>query len=220
MTLVGPASCEVPVSTATWQFWQRDWGLLLMAMSPISTCQYPVGLETGSQNIADAMCSCLMSPKVISELSISESDRKTENSGCFNALLVTKWSITLNSGPCDICGSARPSTPSKLKEVKGSSVSSVAPTKRTFVQRLPMQTSSCKKTPLISPVPNVTVISSRRAPFWEGEPSTWTSSAVAEDLRSKRLCIVHALFWQYVEGSIKFPLPVSKTTVKACRGVP
>mmetsp|Transcript_46789 Transcript_46789/g.141939 ORF Transcript_46789/g.141939 Transcript_46789/m.141939 type:complete len:226 (-) Transcript_46789:78-755(-) len=220
MTLVGPASWEVPVSTATWQSAQRPCFLLLMAMSSICTCQYPVCRDTGCQNMSEAMCSVLMSPKVISELSMSESERKTEKRGRFNASLLTNLSMMLNSGPCDIFGNASPKTPSKLKEVKGSSVSSVAPTKRTLVQRLPMQTSSCRKTPLISPVPKVTVISSRAAPRRDGEPSASRSSAVVEALRSKRLCIAQARLWQCVEGSIRFPLPVSKTTVKVCRGVP
>mmetsp|Transcript_48160 Transcript_48160/g.148760 ORF Transcript_48160/g.148760 Transcript_48160/m.148760 type:complete len:229 (+) Transcript_48160:143-829(+) len=223
MTLVGPASWEVPVSTATWQSAQRPCFLLLMAMSSICTCQYPVCRDTGCQNMSEAMCSVLMSPKVISELSMSESERKTEKRGRFNASLLTNLSMMLNSGPCDIFGNASPKTPSKLKEVKGSSVSSVAPTKRTLVQRLPMQTSSCRKTPLISPVPKVMVTTSRSPPrstALSGWSAKATSIALWEPEASKRLCVVHASSLQAFEGSSRFPLPVSKTTRNSCGGFP
>ena len=112
--------------------------LLFSVMSLICTCQYPVGLDTGTQNSGDAMCSVFQSPNVISDCSESLSDRKTEKSGFFRFLLEIRRSIKLKFSPCDIWSSARPSTPSKLNELNGSSVSSVAATKLPRVHEEPI----------------------------------------------------------------------------------
>jgi hypothetical protein len=47
-----------------------------------------------------------------------------------------------------------------------------------------------------------------------------TARAVDEAFCWKRLWALHAPDWQPVEGTKRLPLPVSKTTLKICAGVP
>mmetsp|Transcript_101074 Transcript_101074/g.268716 ORF Transcript_101074/g.268716 Transcript_101074/m.268716 type:complete len:252 (-) Transcript_101074:198-953(-) len=216
----GPASCEVPVSTATRQSLQMLRGCPLKAMSSIRTSQYPLLPETGTQKSSEAMCSSLTSPKVISEASASESERKTENTGFFNKSSLERRLIMLKACDCDIEGSARPRTPSKPKEANGDEDSSVEAMKFPMEQALPTQIRSSRQPPVMRPVPKVMVI-------WSGELLAATSlpsqlmDLVLEDFFSlKRSCIWQAELAQSGPGTMRLPLPVSKTTVNTCAGVP
>merc|ERR550534_2541479 len=144
----GPASCDVPVSTATRQSSQKDCRFPSTVMSSILTSQYPVRPVMSTQKSSDAMWSCLMSPNVISEVSWSESERKTEKSGFRKAVPSVMRDIKLNDGPCAILSRARPKTPSKWNDAKGWSVSSVEEMKAPTEQVLPMQIWSAKHLPV------------------------------------------------------------------------
>mmetsp|Transcript_26242 Transcript_26242/g.59380 ORF Transcript_26242/g.59380 Transcript_26242/m.59380 type:complete len:245 (-) Transcript_26242:21-755(-) len=128
--------------------------------------------------------------------------------------------IKENSGPCAICPSASPRTPSKLNEVNGASDSSVEPMNLPGVHKDPTQSLSSNKIPVTSPVPNVIVIWSRSPSGFTWDPSASMSTAVVEVFRSYRRCIMQAALWHSVEGTTKLPLPVSNTTVNSCGGVP
>merc|ERR1719247_864496 len=86
----------------------------------------------------------------------------------FKTLSRIMQSKTLKCGPSDICGRLNPKIPSKGTKLKGSSDSSVEATKLVCVQMLPTQMLSLMKTPLISPVPNVIVTTSRSPPLSTG----------------------------------------------------
>merc|ERR1719284_1501513 len=79
-----------------------------------------------------------------------------------------------------------------------------------------MQTLSSKQRPTTSPVPKEILTSSSTGMF---EPQL-TARTVDEAFCWKRLCALHAPDWQPVEGTKRLPLPVSKTTLKICAGVP
>merc|ERR1719453_323927 len=175
MMSLGPASSEVPVSTATRQSWHKLMPWLSKVMSEILTSQYPDCWFTGTQNSSDAMCSRLISPKLISETSSSELARKTLKTGSLRRLLDVIRAMRLNSGPCAMESRARPSTPSNLKDANGWSLSSVAARKTPGAQRVPTQMLSCTHFPLIFPVPNVIESSSLECPSSRGLPSQLTS---------------------------------------------
>merc|ERR1719450_1721801 len=223
MISVGPAIREVPVSTATWQLpLHKSWRLFLIAMSSISTCQYP-GFDTGAQNNSEAIRSTLNSPNVISDSSASVAPKKTENILDFSTLSRIMQSKTLKCGPSDICGKLNPKIPSKGTRLKGSSDSSVEATKLPCVQMLPTQILSLMKTPLISPVPKVMVTTSRSPPLstgLSGSSAKAISTAVFDKAGSNRLCEVQASSVQCFVGSSRLPLPVSKTTMNSWAGEP
>mmetsp|Transcript_97558 Transcript_97558/g.276484 ORF Transcript_97558/g.276484 Transcript_97558/m.276484 type:complete len:320 (+) Transcript_97558:282-1241(+) len=81
---------------------------------------------------------------------------------------------------------------------------------------VPRHMSSCMKMPVTSPVPNETVIWSRDCAGFTSEPSTSMSTAVTELRRLYRRWFLHVSERQRVDGSMRWPLPVSKTTSKYC----
>mmetsp|Transcript_81289 Transcript_81289/g.174004 ORF Transcript_81289/g.174004 Transcript_81289/m.174004 type:complete len:205 (-) Transcript_81289:355-969(-) len=189
--------------------------------SSICTCQYP-GVVTGAQTRSEAMLSRLYSPKVIS-LSSPSLPKKTAKRLRLSIPEAVRRSSTENVGPSAMSGKDKPRMPSKGTRLKGSSDSCVAATKLPCVQMLPMQMSSFTKTPLISPVPKVMVTTSRSPPFataLSGVSAKATSTALVERDASKRLCEVQASSEHCLEGSSRFPLPVSKTTSNSCGGEP
>merc|ERR1719321_1896728 len=176
-------------------------------MSSISTCQYP-GFDTGAQNNSEAIRSTLNSPNVISGSSASVAPKKTENILDFSTLSRIMQSKTLKCGPSDICGKLNPKIPSKGTRLKGSSDSSVAATKLPWVQMFPTQMLSLMKTPLISPVPNVIVTTSRSPPLstaLSGSSAKAMSTALAEKEESNLLCEVQASSEHCLDGISKFP---------------
>mmetsp|Transcript_5670 Transcript_5670/g.8009 ORF Transcript_5670/g.8009 Transcript_5670/m.8009 type:complete len:226 (-) Transcript_5670:276-953(-) len=219
MTWEGPANWEVPVSTATRQSWQMDCLLPSMVMSSMRTSQYPLVPETLTQNKSDAICSGFVAPKVTSDFSSSESDRKTEKIGCFKRLSLSSLPMALKSSPCAICGRARPSTPSKLKLSKGLDDSSKEEIKWPIEQAPPMQIMSWMHSPVTLPVPNVMVISSA-SPSLDSVPSQFTRVPCCDSSISNRLCVWQASDWHLLPGMMRLPLPVSNTTTKSWGGLP
>mmetsp|Transcript_61727 Transcript_61727/g.175313 ORF Transcript_61727/g.175313 Transcript_61727/m.175313 type:complete len:256 (-) Transcript_61727:218-985(-) len=218
--LEGPASCEVPVSTATRQSWHSSCLVPLIVMSSILTSQYPALPVTGTQKSLEAMCSCLTSPKVISEVSLSESERKTEKMGRFSSAAVTSLLIMLKELPWDMLGRARPRTPSKANDAKGCELSSVEAMKAPSEHAAPTQMTSLKQRPVMCPVPKVMVIPSVSAPWYTSWPSQLTCFTVDDLCSWNWLCIVQALLPQPSPGTMRLPLPVSNTTEKLWCGVP
>mmetsp|Transcript_125425 Transcript_125425/g.360377 ORF Transcript_125425/g.360377 Transcript_125425/m.360377 type:complete len:240 (+) Transcript_125425:622-1341(+) len=168
------------------------------------------------------MCCCLTSPKLISDVSSSESDMKTENRPFLRTAPVCMRSMKLKAPACDIAGKPRPNTPSKWNALKGLSLSYVARMKDASVQTLPKQIRSLAQRPHTSPVPKVMVTSSEgaAAPGVGGVPSHPTSCNDDELFWLNRRCSRHASLSQSSTGISRLPLPVSNTTEKACGGVP
>mmetsp|Transcript_48130 Transcript_48130/g.105055 ORF Transcript_48130/g.105055 Transcript_48130/m.105055 type:complete len:227 (-) Transcript_48130:243-923(-) len=220
MTLVGPASWEVPVSTATRQSSQIVCILPSKVMSSICTSQYPAVPVTGTQKSSEAMWSSLTSPKVISDVSASESERNTEKIGFCNTECTDKRFIMLKLSPWAMLVKAKPSTPSKAKDAKGCLLSSVEEMKAPTEQALPTQMLSSRQRPVMCPVPKVIVISSGSMSDATSDPSQFRFLAVDDFCCMKRSCILHASLEQSSPGTIKFPLPVSKTTENSWAGVP
>mmetsp|Transcript_138412 Transcript_138412/g.430383 ORF Transcript_138412/g.430383 Transcript_138412/m.430383 type:complete len:248 (-) Transcript_138412:201-944(-) len=215
----GPPSCEVPVSTATRQFWHRPRACPSMVMLSSLISQYPWAMDMGTQTSSDAMRSSLMAPNVTSELSRSELERKTENRGCLSTCSSLNLWTKLKDGPCANPVGDRPNTPSKAKDAHGCVVSDTVAMKLPREQASPTQMSSSKQRPVTWPVPNVIL----RRSCWPGSParpSHLTSRAVDESLARKRLWDLQGLLAHSDPGTRRFALPVSKTTLKRCCGVP
>mmetsp|Transcript_119913 Transcript_119913/g.382835 ORF Transcript_119913/g.382835 Transcript_119913/m.382835 type:complete len:240 (+) Transcript_119913:666-1385(+) len=209
MSEEGPASWDVPVSTATRQSLQIFWGFPSMVMSAMLTSQYPTVPVTSTQNMSDAMCSFFTAPKVTSDTSRSLSERKTEKTGFINAFPDFKSDIMLNASPCAIFGRAKPNTPSKVNAEKGWSDSSVDARKLPVEQADRRHTSSAMHWPVILPVPKVMVSRSASPPSPAAEPSQFTRLADLDFSTSYCLWLLQASSKQVAPGMIRFPLPVS-----------
>mmetsp|Transcript_45107 Transcript_45107/g.70390 ORF Transcript_45107/g.70390 Transcript_45107/m.70390 type:complete len:267 (+) Transcript_45107:124-924(+) len=189
-------------------------------MSSIFTSQYPDPGTTSTQNISEAICSDLMSPKVISDVSEFEFERNTENNDLRNFWPSASCAIKLNSLPCAMLGSASPNTPSNSKEANGCWLSSVDAMKAPWAQSPPMQILSVRQCPVIWPVPKVIVTSSGCSPDSTSEPSQLTCWTDEDCSSTKRSCFRQAKLSQLSFGTMRLPLPVSKTTVNDWGGVP
>mmetsp|Transcript_81282 Transcript_81282/g.230281 ORF Transcript_81282/g.230281 Transcript_81282/m.230281 type:complete len:224 (-) Transcript_81282:158-829(-) len=197
---------------------QISCGWLSMVMSVICTSQYPELRLTGTQNRSEARWSGFTLPNVTSDVSVSCSDRNTENIDWCNNCNRFNLSIKLNSEPCDICSNANPRTPSKVNDLKGILLSYVAAMKVPWWQVFPRQMRSCTQRPQISPVPNTIVTSSFLSP--EEAPSQRVRSAVADRCCWNCAWARHASLLHSSVGTRRFPLPVSNTTTKVWPGVP
>mmetsp|Transcript_30519 Transcript_30519/g.94835 ORF Transcript_30519/g.94835 Transcript_30519/m.94835 type:complete len:223 (-) Transcript_30519:182-850(-) len=201
--------------------------------------QWPIsGSSTGLQERSSCRCFLDQPPRAMSLSSFSWLARNTANFcvcllGLKFPMVWARTSIKLNRGVCERPERPRPRMPSKWKLLKGSSESAVAATKwrrrhsgrpeaaawlETFATPL-RQTRSSTYTPVISPVPKETVTESR-GPLSQVLPCLPMSRADSEPLRRYRVWALHVSLLQYMLGSTRWPLPVSKTTVIAIAGVP
>mmetsp|Transcript_55312 Transcript_55312/g.161422 ORF Transcript_55312/g.161422 Transcript_55312/m.161422 type:complete len:203 (-) Transcript_55312:545-1153(-) len=162
MSLVGPASSDVPVSKATWQPEgpQKPRGSPPRARSRMETCQNP-GFVTGAQVRGELIRSSRTSPNRISLCSLSPLAKKTEKRLRVSIPFLTIMSKKEKSCASASCGRPSPRMPSKGTSLNGSSLSFVAVMKFILEHKPEMQTLSLLNTPVTCPVPKVMVTESR-----------------------------------------------------------
>mmetsp|Transcript_100598 Transcript_100598/g.280222 ORF Transcript_100598/g.280222 Transcript_100598/m.280222 type:complete len:317 (-) Transcript_100598:60-1010(-) len=227
----GPIISELPVSKTAWHcllpyLLHMFIGLPSIRKSVNWNCQYP-SVYTGTQVMGPAILSWRTPPKVISASSWMSCPRYTANTGIF--MLGVEFAAStpkmLNSG-ASLTDWPRPTMPSHSASLKGLFDSSVISTKSAVAQKLfspPRHTLSRTYWPIASPIAKLTTIVSRSVSSLAGVSGSSAQpmgTAVELSFAWKRLCFSQAALSHLTEGTIRWPLPVSKITVKVCGGVP
>mmetsp|Transcript_89337 Transcript_89337/g.139848 ORF Transcript_89337/g.139848 Transcript_89337/m.139848 type:complete len:221 (+) Transcript_89337:904-1566(+) len=209
-----------------------------MRSAVISTCQYPnSGIATSVHCNGDKVRAGLWPPTAISLSSPSSSPSVRNTPKCCAAAspLLLKTSKKLNS--FDKAKELRPipKIPSKPKLLNGIVDISTAITACIVTHNgaaasvslafssgsgTPTQTLSRTNSPLTVPVPKPMVTWSQFLPGITVLPSALIGTAVVEAVWLYCLCTKQASLPHSIDGRIKCPEPVSKTTLKDCGGAP